>query len=199
MLIDLRKSVAYICPYCGKLSIRDISFFDLPNGRSQFRCQDPDCGKDIVEISHKKEKYLFEVICTVCNDKHTFTLKPSSLWKKNLVVLACPNTTVGIMFTGDKDCVEEELERQNALYLEAEKEIASSPELSIYFEIITLINQIAKNGGISCKLCMCDAFDIELDDTGVVVTCRDCKAEAIIEITPDSLAKLIKDGKIELL
>jgi len=199
MLIDLKKSVAYICPYCGKLSIRDISFFDLPNGRSQFRCQDPDCNREIVEISHKKEKYIFEVICTVCNDKHTFTLKPSSLWKKSLVVLACPNTTVGIMFTGDREAVNEELERQNALYLEAEKEIASSPELSIYFEIISVINKIAKDGGISCNSCGMGSFDIELDEMGVVVTCRDCGAEALIEINPESLEKLITSGKIELI
>ncbi len=198
MLIDLKKSVAYICPYCGKLSIRDISFFDLPNGRSVFRCQDSDCNREIVEISHKKEKYIFEVICTVCNDKHTFTLKPSSLWKKSLVVLACPNTTVGIMFTGDRETVNEELERQNALYLEAEKEIASSPELSIYFEIITVINRISKDGKISCNSCGMGAFDIELDEMGVLVTCRDCGAEALIEINPDALKKLITDGKIEL-
>ncbi len=199
MLIDLKKSVAYICPYCGKLSLRDISFFDLPNGRSVFHCQDPACNKEIVEISHKKEKYVFEVICTVCNDKHTFTLKPSSLWKKSLVVLACPNTTVGIMFTGDKETVEEELERQNALYLEAEKEIAASPELSIYFEIITLINQIAKDGGISCESCSSGDFDIELDEMGVLVSCRNCGAEAIIEISPDALENLIVNGKIELI
>ncbi|MDO4618878.1 MAG: hypothetical protein Q4B31_05070 [Clostridia bacterium] len=198
MLVDYKKSIAYICPYCGKMTLKDITFFDLPNGKSTFYCSDRLCQKEIVTVNHKKDKYVFEVLCTVCNDKHNFTIKPSSLWKKELIVLACPNTTVGIMFTGDKDNVEEELKRQNDLYLEAEKEIAASPELSIYFDLITLINQIAKNGDINCLSCGMGAFDIELDEMGIIVTCRDCGAEKIIEIGPEALEQLITDGEINL-
>ncbi|MBQ7793342.1 MAG: hypothetical protein IJ366_02370 [Clostridia bacterium] len=198
MLIEYGKTIAYICPYCGRLTKRNITLFDLPPEGACFYCGDEACGECVLTVRHKKDKYLFEVACTACDDRHKFTLKHSGFWKKQLAVLSCPQTMVDIMFIGEDECIDRELAKQNAMYREAEEEIRSTPEIGIYFEIIRVVNELSKEGGISCGVCGRKNFDIELDDSGVRITCRDCRAEAVVGITADSLMELLETGTIVL-
>ncbi|MEE0944943.1 MAG: hypothetical protein UIM24_05800 [Clostridia bacterium] len=198
MLVNYSNSIAYICPYCGRLTERDITLFDLPASGAVFCCSENGCGEPIISVSHKKDKYVFEVLCTACDDRHKFTISRSGLWRKELLVLTCPQTTVDIMFIGSKGRITEELKKQSELYREAEAEISSSPMLSIYFDIIRVINEIAKNNKISCSKCESENFDIELDDSGVRITCRDCFASAVIPINTESLHNLLQTGTLVL-
>lgn len=198
MLVEYNKSIAYICPYCGRLTERDISLFDLPKNGAVFSCSEKSCGAKVVTISSKKDKYIAEVLCTACGEKHRFTLKHSSFWRKELLVLTCPETTVDIMFIGEKERIEDELKKQNALYREAEAEICANPEISIYFDIIREINNIAKNNKIVCAVCGSGDFDLELTDEGVLISCRDCSAQKIIPVSVDSLMELLETGTIVL-
>ncbi len=198
MLIEYSKTIAYICPNCGRLTIRNISLFDLPSSGASFYCEDEDCGECVLRVFHKKDKYVFDTECTACDDRHLFTLKRSNFWKKELTVLACPQTLVDILFIGDEEKVREELKNQNEMYMQAEEEIRSSASLGIYFEIIRVVNELAKNGEIICEGCHGDDFDIELDDSGIRITCRECASEAIVKISEESLKELLESGTIVL-
>ncbi len=198
MLVDYSNSIAYICPYCGRLTERDITLFDLPASGAVFCCSEKGCQEPIISVVHKKDKYVFEVLCTVCDDRHKFTINRQGFWRKELLVLTCPQTTVDIMFAGNKERITEELKKQTELYREAEAEISASPMLSIYFDIIGAVNNIAKNSKISCSKCESKSFDIELDDSGVRITCRDCSAETVVPISTQSLNKLLQTGTLVL-
>ncbi|MBS7297473.1 MAG: hypothetical protein KIG65_00140 [Eubacteriales bacterium] len=198
MLVNYSNSIAYICPYCGRLTEKDITLFDLPASGAVFCCSENGCGEPIITVNHKKDKYVFEVLCTACDDRHKFVVSRSGFWRKELMVLTCPQTTVDIMFVGNKQLITEELKKQNELYREAEAEISANPGLSIYFDIIRFINDIAKNNLISCLKCPSESFDIELDDSGIRITCRDCHANKVIPISPESLKDLLTAGTIVL-
>ncbi len=198
MLVNYSNSLAYICPYCGRLTERDITLFDLPQSGATFCCSEQSCREPIVSVSHKKDKYVFEVLCTACDDRHKFTISHSGFWRKELLVLTCPQTTVDIMFIGSRERIGEELKKQNELYLEAEAEISSNPMLGIYFDLIRIINDIAKNDKIICSNCGSKGFDIELDDSGIKVTCRDCFADTVVGVNSESLKELLETGTLVL-
>ena len=192
MLVNYSNRIAYICPYCGRLTEQNITLFNLPPSGAVFRCSESGCGEPVVSVVHKKDKYVFEVLCTACDDRHKFTISRKAFWHKELLVLTCPQTTVDIMFAGSKDMITDELKKQNELYRQAEAEISSSPMLSIYFEIIGAVNNIAKENRISCSGCNSESFDIELIDQGVKITCRDCSADTVIPITAEALDNLLQ-------
>lgn len=198
MPIDYSKIIAYICPCCGKLTKREITLFDLPISGTVFSCFDGGCGEPVVSVTHKKDKYVFDVLCTVCDTQHKFTISHSGLWRKELIVLSCPQTDVGIIFIGEMDDICEELQKQNELYSEAEAEISSNPMLSVYFDIIHAINDISKSGRLICSSCGKREFDAELIDAGIKLTCRSCPASAVIPISTESLNKLLQTGTLVL-
>ncbi len=198
MLIEYLKTIAYICPECGRLTKKSITLFDLPSSGASFYCDDKACGECVVRVTHKKDKYIFDVACTACDDRHKFTLKHSGFWKKELLVLSCPQTLVDIMFVGNEGAIDGELCKQNMLYMEAEEQMRQTPELGIYFEIIRVVNELAKDKKINCSLCDNRHYDIELDDCGIRIICSQCGGEAVVEISHESLKKLLKTGTIVL-
>ncbi len=198
MLYEYNKYIAYICPYCGKLTTRDITLFDLPNKSTDFLCSDEMCREKIMTVTHKRDRYVFEVKCTACDSTHTFRMKHSNFWSDELTVLSCPETSVDILFLGKKDKIEEELRHQNELYREAEREISESESLGVYFGVIRIVNLLAKENKISCSKCGSKAFNIELTDNGVKLSCRNCDAEAILGIDIKSIEKLIDKHEIIL-
>ena len=198
MLYEYNKSIAYICPYCGKLTTRDITLFDLPKHGADFFCSDEMCGEKIMSVSHKRDRYVFEVKCTACDSTHTFRMKHSNFWPDDLTILSCPNTSVDILFLGKKEKIEEELIHQNELYREAEQEISESASLGIYFGVIRIVNLLAKEDKINCSKCGGKAFNIELVDDGVKLSCRNCDAEALLGLDINSIQTLIDEHKIVL-
>ncbi len=156
------------------------------------------CRERVLDVMHKNDKYVFNVACTACDERHRFTLKRRTFWKKPLTVLSCPQTLVDIMFIGEEKSIDEELKKQNALYMEATEEMCRSTELGLYFEIIQIVNELAKTDNIHCGMCDGKQFDIVLEDAGVKITCVECGSEAIVEINVKSLEELLETGTIVL-
>lgn len=199
MLYEYNKHIAYICPYCGKLTTRDITLFDLPKNGADFYCSDEMCKEKIITASHKRDRYVFEVKCTACDSTHTFRMKHSNFWSNDLTVLSCPETSVDILFLGKKEKIEKELVYQNELYREAEREISESESLGVYFGVIRIVNLLSKEDKISCSKCGGKAFNIELTDDGVKLSCRHCDAEALLGLDINSIQKLIDEHEIILM
>lgn len=198
MLLEYSRCMGYICPYCGRLTKRGISLFDIPPGGAGFMCSEPTCGAKVLSISTKKDKYVAETVCTACGEKHKFTFRRKNFWQKKLV-LSCPETSVDILFFGDKDEVEEELKKQDTLYREAEAAICEDPGIQLYFDIIREVNRIAKENNVICGRCGSKKADIELVDDGIHLVCRDCGADKIIEVSDKAYMNLLDEGTIVLL
>lgn len=198
MLYELNQNVAYICHLCGKLTQRSVTPFNLSRGGTDFYCSNELCGEKILSIKDKRDRYIFNVTCTACDAVHTFYVKHSSFWNDELCIFSCPNTSVDILFLGKDDKIKNELIKQNMLYREAEREISESASLGVYFEVIRIVNLFAKENKISCSVCDEKAFNIELVDSGILISCRACGASALLGLDNNSIRHLIDDGKITL-
>lgn len=198
MLLDYNRRMAYMCPYCGHLTERDISLFDIPPGGAEFLCSEPACGAKVLTLAEKKDKYVSEIFCTACGAKHRFTFSKNSFWQKKLV-FACPETLVDILFFGTDDEVEAELIKLENLYREAEEEICGTPEMQLYFDIIREVNRIAKESKVVCGKCGSQKASIELAEEGIRIVCRECGADKIIEVSDSAYMDLLYEGTIVLL
>lgn len=198
MLVDYEKFIAYICPYCGRLTQVGINVFDIPPEGRVFKCSDPVCAAEVLILRAGKKSYIAEIICTACGEKHRFTLKKQSFWQKHKLTLSCPETAVDILFLGDKGEVEAELKKQDELYRKAEEEICADPDIRLYFDIIREVNEIAKADGVYCRNCGSHMAAVELTEDGIHLVCRDCGAQKIIEVSKQAYLELLEDGTIVL-
>lgn len=198
VLEQYSKCIAYICPCCGRLTKRELGLFDIPHGRTKLCCSNEACGCAVVEMGISKDKYTVDALCSACGERHRFTLRRSAFWQKDLLVLSCPETLVDIVFFGDEEKVSDEIEEQGELYREAEEDIIHTPEFGIYFELIHIINEIAKRNNVICSRCSGTGADVELTDEGIVIVCRGCGAKKLIRISSDACNELLETGTIVL-
>ena len=192
------KCIAYICPYCGRLTKRHIGLFDIPHGKTELCCSEENCGEPVLILGITKDKYAIDAVCSACGEMHRFTLKSSLFWQKDIAVLSCPETMVDIVFFGDEDKVDAELEGQDELYREAAEDINRTPELRIYFDLIHIINEIAKQNNVVCSRCGGSQADVELTDEGILIICRGCGATKLIKVCRQSCDELLETGTIVL-
>lgn len=198
MLVDYSSYIAYICPYCGKLTERRLGVFDIPASGASLRCSNKSCGAEIVTITPKKDKYILETLCTACGEKHRMNFKRKGFFGKKKSVIACPQTSVEILFLGEEEQIKDELQQQAELYREAEEAIRSDASLNLYFGIIGEVNRIAKEGTVQCTHCGAQEADIELTDAGVLIECRNCEAKRLIPVTTESYEELLNTSTIML-
>lgn len=88
MLLEYSRCMGYICPYCGRLTKRGISLFDIPPGGADLCVQSRPAAQKVLSISTKKDKYVAETVCTACGEKHKFTFRRKNFWQKKLVLSA---------------------------------------------------------------------------------------------------------------
>ena len=196
MLLDYNNYIAYICPYCGRLSERNITIFDIQKPGLSLKCQSPMCSADIGIIKPSGGKYNLELVCSACGEKHHRSFRSDTFWQKKKIVVSCPETMVDIFFAGDYDDVQNELKQQDEMYREAEKAIHSDPGLQLYFTIIGEINKISKENKVTCAHCGSSQADMELCSDGIRLECRSCGAEKTIGVCSEELDRLIREGEI---
>lgn len=198
LILENKKHFAYICPYCGRVCERDISVFNLPKSGAKFNCTELGCNAPIVTFSVKNDKYVIETVCTACGEKHKYFIKQDSLWEKKKIVLTCPETSVAILFFGEKAEVQRELAHQEELYREAQDELLENPELKIYFNLVQIVNEIAKREKVVCGKCGEKHAQIELSDEGVVIKCIACGGKKVLPPTQEAIDDLLETGTIVL-
>ena len=198
MLLDYNTYVAYICPYCGKITGRMISIFDISKNGLQLNCTDNGCGAKIASIRLAGDKYIVETECNACGGKHRVKLRRGAFWKKKQTVISCPETLMEILFIGAREDVFNAVKEQEKFLLETEAEIYSDPALSIYFDLIGAVNNIAKNNNVTCSVCGSHKADVRLIDEGIQIVCRGCGADRIYKVDTATLNELLKTGTIVL-
>lgn len=173
MIKEFKKSIAYICPYCSAISIREINLFDFSgNDTTPFSCG-KDCDEDCITVTPKKDKYTISVNCPMCDDPHVFNIRKITFWKNKFFVLTCPETGIGILFVGEYDKVKAEIERQEEMFVKMNEEFSISDELNVIFSTVERINELAKDGNVSCT-CGSTEISIEIDNENITLRCRSC-------------------------
>lgn len=91
VLVDLKRIVAYICPFCSNMSSKSLSIFNFSGkDKVQLICPTHGCHETCVTIAEKHDKYKFDIECPICGDNHSYTTTKENFWNKPLLTYKCP-------------------------------------------------------------------------------------------------------------
>jgi hypothetical protein len=133
----------------------------------------------------------------MCDEAHIFNIRKITFWQTKFFVLHCPETGIGILFLGDHNTVKKELEAQEEMFVKLSEECDVTRELTMIFEIVERINEIAKDEQVSC-IFGSHAISIEIDNEKITLKCRDCGKIKEIPSIEESLDKLLNASAIVL-
>ena len=197
MIKEFKKSLGYICPCCSAIAIWDKNLFDFSGeAPTVFTCHS-ECNEECVTVTPKKDKYSIVINCPMCDEPHHFNVRKITFWQTKFFVLHCPETGIGILFLGDHDTVKKELDEQEQMFVKLSEECDVTRELTMIFEIVERINEIAKEEQVSC-ICGSHAISIEIDNEKISLKCRDCGKIKEIPSNEESLDKLLNASAIVL-
>ncbi len=194
MILEPKQTtVAYRCPHCGAGIMSAVGLFALTADRIKLKCT---CKKSELDIVYSKDgKVRLTVPCLFCPKPHTFTLNSSLFFGKELFSLQCPYSDFNVAHLGEVNKVKAELARgelelldlmeQSGLEsfeaLHNDEESLTDPQIR---EIVMfVINDLDAEGKIYCKCDAADngrAYDAEIEDDGIRVTCQKCAASRFI-------------------
>lgn len=198
MIKEFKKSIGYICPYCSTITIRNINLFDFSGSSSaEFLCSNGVCSRKNVSIFPKKDKYVISVDCPICGETHIYNIRKITFWHNDFFVLSCSESGFVVLFIGAEEKIKSEIAEQEKLINELEEDFTVSEELSIIFEAVEHINELAKNESISCS-CGSRNIAIEIDNDFITLFCRDCGLKRKLRTDKASLEELLKMSTIVL-
>lgn len=198
MITDLTTSIIYICPECSTSSLRTVSAFEIKkrDGLTLY-CSNKECSFNDVVILLSKDKYKINIDCPICGEEHSFTLSQKTLWNKDFFILNCPQSGFGILFIGkDTNRLTKECSAQAEMIagiIAANDEVYD--ELDILFEIIEVINSLARDNSIHCN-CYNESIAININADSVILTCRNCGKSITFNAKPEILDVLQEANEI---
>ena len=174
VLVDLKRIVAYICPFCSNMSSKSLSIFNFS-------------GKE------KHDKYKFDIECPICGDNHSYTTTKENFWNKPLLTYKCPVAGIDVFFAGEKDLVENMLNENTDMFSDILDEFDdddSDISFNLIYSIIERLHALQESHNISCA---CGSEDIELNiiNGNIILTCLQCKKSKAIETTEENLTRLL--------
>ncbi len=198
MLMDLGRTVAYFCPMCSGVTMRNLNIFDFSGGKAvEFSCENAGCLEVPLRIFMKKNKYQIEVQCLVCDETHIYTLQPATFWGKKFLSLRCPVSGVNIFFIGSQEEISLNLDKHTALVSGIIEDMDVEDELNLMFEIVECINDLSKEKSIYCA-CGSRRITISADDQKIILRCNACGKTKEIPATLESLVVLMNSTAIVL-
>ncbi len=198
MIKEFKKSIGYICPCCSAITVRDVNLFDFSGTTSaEFLCTNSMCSDSNVRVSSKKDRYAISVNCPICGETHLYNIRKIAFWHNDFFVLRCSESGFGVLFIGSEKKIRSEIAEQEKLINELEEDFTVSEELSVIFEAVEHINELAKNNSISCS-CGGRNIAIEIDNDFITLFCRDCGQKRKIKTDKASLEELLKISTIVL-
>lgn len=200
MILDSARFVISICPECNEISKEKITVFNLSGGKGYTRaCPDKECGERLWEMKEAQDKYRITVNCPACEEHHTYTMSKRNFWGKKYFAFNCPTWEIGILYFGDDEkFVESQMNAQSNSISEMLTDLMDYDEVfTVMYDIIGAINDIAKEGGVSCG---CDNTDVTMvvEEDKVVLSCKNCGKKKTILPTEENVELLMETGTIVL-
>lgn len=194
MISDLNRKILYICPECTDVSMGKITVFDIPlNTPKIICCSNDDCKSPVVTVTSQNDKYKICINCVICDDTHTFTISKKTLWNKDLMILKCQETGIGITFIGkDSRRLKKEYQAQNEVIagLLSAEELSDPDEFDLLFDIIERINELVQNKAVKCS-CGKSDISINMNFDAVTLKCRNCHKSETFNICEEFLDELL--------
>ncbi len=199
MLVDLKRIVAYICPFCSNISSKALSIFNF-SGRDkvQLICPTHGCHETCVYITKKNSKYKLDIECPLCGETHSYTVSAENFWNKPLLTYKCPAAGIDVFFAGERSRVERALDEKSDVYSDIIDEFDDEDDelsFNLLYAIIERLNYLIENGHVSC-VCGNTKPEFEIIDESIALKCVKCKRSKLIEISEESLAVLLSTTSI---
>lgn len=202
MLVELKRMVAYICPFCSNVSTKIMSVFNFSGTEKvNLICPTHGCHENCVTITQKNSKYKLNIECPLCGGTHMYSIAADTFWNKPLIAYKCPVAGINVFFAGERKNVENALDEFADVYSDViddiediGDDIKSSP-FDIICELIECLNTLMNKGLISCT---CGSREIEFDiqDKQVILRCTHCRRIKAFEASEDSLMRVLNSSAI---
>lgn len=190
MITDLKRTMAYICPYCSNINKKNINIFSL-HLPQYLHCSDNLCLEECVAVSDSGGKYKLEVECPVCGDSHTYFASKSAFWNRELITFSCiVRPDINIFFAGSEAAVGAALKKETASFSELSRNFDDDTELiNRIYTILETIHELAKSKKLVCR---CGSHEVypELENGIISLICSDCGASMRLEPTDSVINKL---------
>lgn len=200
MIKEFNTSIAYVCPYCSSITVKDLNVFNISSDEhnSYYCTGETACGAICITINPKKSIYEIIVSCPVCEDTHVFNIKKVRFWQNDKpVVLKCPETGIGVLFIGNHEDVTQLIYQQETSIIQETYPNGASDNVDLIFSIVEEINNLSKKDLISCS-CKSNMISIGIDADAIILSCRNCGNTKTIPITEPELNKLLNASAIVL-
>ena len=194
VLVDLKRMVAYICPFCSNISSKFLSIFNFSGAEKvQLICPTHGCHETCVYITPKNAKYKLDIECPLCGETHSYTISKEHFWHKPIITYKCPVAGIDIFFAGEKREVERVLNESSDVYsdvIDGFDEDEEDESFNLLYSIIERLHNLQDNHNISC---VCGNDDIELNvvNGNIIVTCARCRKSKVIETSEETLMRLL--------
>ena len=198
MVVEMKRTVAYICPVCSNISSKYVTIFDFSGaGKATFVCPTHGCREKCVTISVKGAGYKINVECPLCGGNHSYTSSKSGFWKKKLISYKCPAAGMDIFFAGEKKEVEKTLEYSTDIYSDIIDEYDNEDDMvfNILFSIIERLNRLSDAHRIEC-VCGCEKVLVNVKEGNIVISCPRCGRSKTIAATEDNLTRVLNTERI---
>lgn len=202
VLVDLKRIVAYICPFCSNISSKSLSIFNFSGAdKIQLICPTHGCHETCVYISQKNHKYRLDITCPLCGEKHTYSISKENFWNKKLFTYKCPAAGIDIFFAGEKREVEKILDENADMYSDMIDDIdnigddAEDSAFNILYAIIERLHILKDNNEISC-VCGEGNIDLNVVEGNIILSCPHCNKSRMLETSEDTLIQLLNTNAI---
>lgn len=204
MLVDLKRTVAFICPMCSRISSKRISIFDFSgDDKVNLICPTPNCHEHCATIATKGQKYNISIECPLCGDKHSYAIKRDHFWHKHLIAYKCPAAGMNVFFAGDRVDVEKAVDDSANTYSDTLSDWSDidtideggEDDYSLIYEIVDRIRSLSNAHKLSCR---CGSIDIDIGVAtgGIMLQCKRCRRNKVIELSEDTLTRLLNTTQI---
>ena len=190
MVLDpIKTHIAYRCPECGEAVCGFAGRFLLGAGMVRLKCS---CGGSYLDINSTSDKKIrLTVPCVFCKKSHSYTLSQSIFHGRDSFLLNCPYSNMDIAFIGEKERVDEHLERTAAelrnLLADLEADELSDiqpkdtpteevlPDATAYDAIRFVVKDLEAEGKVDCP-CHEGPYELRFTADGIEVYCENCGA-----------------------
>ena len=178
MVEEAKRTLAYICPVCGKAVAVERTAFQLAASINHLPCP---CGKSELVVEMTGDQCHLLVPCVFCGKNHKVTCSTRAFLHEKTLAFSCAASGLDCCYVGEEGPVfaaTARLERAADKLKEeqaAEEKAAFLDEIVMH-EVLSEVKDIAARGGVSCA-CGSREWKLKVNYSSIDLICAQCGAQ----------------------
>ncbi len=181
MLLESDIHIGVYCGACCKYESHEISLFKLHKDE-EVQINSIRSDEYITIKTYDYKNFYLSVYCPSCNTRHIYKYTLSQIIKNKLKVFKCELTKLDIIFVGDKNDIDESIEKLNNEINDIMTKCGFEEHIKnphIMMKVLDRIHEIAEKGNLFCD-CGCQEVDVNLFYDRIELKCMMCNSLNII-------------------